>query len=147
MVSKIWSVTNRLSLLFWAIFALSPHQQPQKNKILKKIKTAHGDIIILHKCAKNHDHMLYCSWDMAHDTCNYFSFWAIFCPFPPVTAQKTKISKKWKKCWEISSFYICVPKLWLDDVQFLRYSAQQTDGQMDKWTDGWKVTYRGGCPT
>ena len=222
-----------------------------------------GNIIILHKYTKNHDHMLYCSWDMAHDACNYFSFWAIFCPFtpvtakkmkisktwkkflkisfyismpkimiicytvpeiwrmtdiivtfhfglffallppltaqkikisktwkklpeissfytsvpkimiicytvpeiwhvthviifhfglffallPPTTAQKMKISKKWKKCWEISSFYICVPKLWLDNVQFLRYGAQQTDGQMEKWMDGRKVTYRGGCPT
>ena len=38
-----------------------------------------GDIIISHKCTKNHDHiMLYCFWDLAHDGCN---FWAIFCPF------------------------------------------------------------------
>ena len=35
---------------------------------------------------------------MAHDRCNcYFSFWAIFCPFTPLTAQKTKIKKKKKK--------------------------------------------------
>ena len=48
-----------------------------------------GDIIILHKCAR----------DMACDTCNlYFSFWAIFLPFysPPPTVWKTK-SKKMKK--------------------------------------------------
>ena len=49
-------------------------------------------------CTKNHDHMLYCSWDLACARCNsYFSFWAIFCPFTPVTAKKTKISKKMKK--------------------------------------------------
>ena len=36
----------------------------QKIKILKKMKKAPGDIIILHKCTKNHDLMLYCSWDM-----------------------------------------------------------------------------------
>ena len=42
------------------------------------------DITILHKSTWNHDHVLYCSWDMVHDKCNFhFSFWAIFCPFTP----------------------------------------------------------------
>ena len=46
-----------------------------------------GDIIILHKCTKNHHHMLYCSLDMAHNRFNcYFSFWAIFYTFTPLTA-------------------------------------------------------------
>ena len=32
---------------------------------------------------------------MAHDRCNcYFSFWAIFCPFTPLTAKNIKIKKK-----------------------------------------------------
>ena len=26
-----------------------------------------GDIIILHMCTKNHDHMMYDSWDMVHN--------------------------------------------------------------------------------
>ena len=43
--------------------------------------------------------------------CCYFSFWAICCPFTPITAQKIKISTKRKKHLEISSFYTCVPKL------------------------------------
>ena len=34
-------------------------------------------------------------------------------------------------------------KLWLDDVQFLRYGAWQTDGQTDERMK--KVTYRDGC--
>ena len=55
---------------------------------------------------------IYYSWDMACDRCNcYFSFWAIFCPFTPLTAQKIKILKKWKKHLEISSFYTSVPKI------------------------------------
>ena len=41
----------------------------QKVKILKKLKKTPGDII-LHKCTKNNDHMLYCSWDMVCDKCN-----------------------------------------------------------------------------
>ena len=70
-----------------------------------------GDIIILHKCTKTHDNMMCCSWDMVRGRCNYFSFWATFCPFTPLTAQKIKISLKWKKVLEISSFYASVPKI------------------------------------
>ena len=93
-------------------------------------KTA-GDVIILHKCTKNYDHKVYCSWDMAHDKFNcYFSFWAILCPFNPLTAQKFKISKKWKKHLDISLFTHVYQKLWLDDVQFLKKGV--------RWTDRWK---------
>ena len=75
------------------------------------MKKPPGDIIILQYCMKNHDHMLYYSWGMVRDRCNYFSFWAIFCPFTPIAVQKIKIFKKWKKHVEISSFYTCVPKI------------------------------------
>ena len=83
---------------FWAVFCpFNPPNSP-KNNNFKKLKTPPGYIIILHMCTKNHDHMLYCSWDMVHDSCNsYFSFWANFCPFTPLTAWKIKISKKMKK--------------------------------------------------
>ena len=83
-----------------------------KNQNFEKMKKTPGDIIILHTCTINYDQMLYSSWDMVHDRCNcYFSFWVIFCPFTPLTAQKMKVLKKWKKHLEISSFYICVPKI------------------------------------
>ena len=66
-----------------------------KNENLKKMKKTPGDIIILHQCTKNHNHKLYCSWDMVHDRCNcHFSFWTIFALLPPTpTASKMKISK------------------------------------------------------
>ena len=77
---------------FGPFFALLPSKQPEKSKFQKTEKTP-GDIIILHKCTKNHDHMLYCSLDIAHNRFNcYFSFWAIFYPFTSVTSQKLKIS-------------------------------------------------------
>ena len=60
------------------------------------MKKMPGDIIILQWCSKNHDHILYCSLDMVRDTCNYFSFWVIFCTFTLLTAQKIKIKKKKK---------------------------------------------------
>ena len=137
---------------FWAIFCpFAP--LTQKIKILKKWKKTPGDIIILHKRTKNHDHMLYCSWDMAHDGCNcYFSFWAIFSPFTPLTTWKIKIFKKWKKHLEISSFYIGVTKIiirWCLVPEIWCATDGRTDGQTDGWEDGRteKVTYRGGCPT
>ena len=67
---------------FWAIFCPFTSNSP-KNQNLKKVKKTPGDIIILQKCTKNHDHMLCCSGDMVCDGSNYFSFWAIFCPFTP----------------------------------------------------------------
>ena len=128
----------------------------QKIKISKqKMETACGDIIILHKYTRNHDHRRYCSWDMVRDTSNcYFSFWAIFCPFahPPtplpipllLPAQNIKIAKKMKKnFWRYHHFTHVYHKLWLDDVQFLRYGAWQTDGQTDGRMK--KVTYGGRC--
>ena len=66
-----------------------------KNQNFEKIKKMPGYIIILNKCTKNHDHMLYCSSGMVRDRCNcYFSFWAIFCPFAPLNTVY-----KWKTCW------------------------------------------------
>ena len=62
-----------------------------------------GDIIILHMCTKSHNHMKYSSWDTELGRI-FLSFWAIFCPFTPLTIQKTKILKKWEKHLEMSSF-------------------------------------------
>ena len=122
---------------FWAIFCTFT----QKIKIFEKMKKRPGNIIILQMCTKNYDQMMYSSWDMVHDRCNcYFSLWAIFCPFTPLTARKIKILKKWKKLLDISWFYISVPKImtrWCTVPEI----CWETDG----WTE--KVTYRGGCPT
>ena len=115
---------------FWAIFC--PFTTLTTRKIKMKNKTKPGDII-LHKCTKNHDHMLYCSWDVAHDRCNcYFSLWGNFCHFTPLTAQKIKIFKKWKKHLEISSFNICVPKI------MIRWYTVPEIWWTSRWTDGWK---------
>ena len=82
-----------------------------KMKISKTWEKTPGDIIILHKCNKNCNHWLYCSWDMTRDRCNYFLFWDILFPFTPLTANspKNKHFKKWKKRLDIS-FNMSVPK-------------------------------------
>ena len=99
-VPKIWCVTDVIVIfLFGLFFAFLPPNRPKnesfKKKIIKKIP---GDITILQKCIKNHDHMLYCSWDLACDKCNcYFWFWTIFCPLTPRKNAKNENLKKMKK--------------------------------------------------
>ena len=98
-------------------------QQLKKSKLKKKNgKTAWG----------YHDHMLYCSWDMGHDGCNfYFSFWAIFCPFTPLTAQKMKIKKKMEKLpGDIIILLKCTKNY--DQMMFSSW-----DIVYDRWTDRW----------
>ena len=58
----------------------------RKFRILKKWKNIAGDIIILHMCTKNHNHMRYSSWDTEWDKF-VLSFWTILCPstLPPPT--------------------------------------------------------------
>ena len=85
---------------FWTIFCSFALIMTQKNQNFEKMKKIPGDTIILHKCTKNNDHieLLFCSWDMARDGCNfYFSFWAIFCRFTAITTQRIKITKKFKQ--------------------------------------------------
>ena len=77
MVPEIWSAMDRIFCHFEPFFTLLPPKQPKKSKFQKneknarryhhstqvyqKMKKTSGDIIILHKCTKNYDHMLYCS--------------------------------------------------------------------------------------
>ena len=140
----LWYGTWQMLLLFLILGYFLPFHPfalfcpfTRKMKISKKWKKTLGDIIILHKFTKNHDHMQYCSWDMARGGCNYFSFWAIFCPF---TAQKNQNFKKMKKFLKILSFYTCAPKI------MIRWcTVPEKWCNTDRRTE--KVTHRGGCPT
>ena len=65
---------RRNFLLFWTIFC---HLTPLKThiiKILKKWQKVPGDIIILHKCTINDNHMTYCHFGL---------FFALLPPSPP----------------------------------------------------------------
>ena len=76
---------------------------PNNLKILKKLKKTCRDIIILHLCTTNENHMMYGSWNLECDRQNFLSFWTIFYPFTlplptsPLTTQKIKTLTKWKK--------------------------------------------------
>ena len=70
-----------------------------------------GDIIFLHMCIINQDHIMYVSWDI------FLSFWAIFLLFGPPNNPKNQNFEKTKKGLEIS--YTCVPQMtitWCSDV-------------------------------
>ena len=135
-VPKIWHVMDVIVIFH---FGLSFALPVPKMKIFKKWKKMTWYIIILRKCTKNHDHMLYCSYDMAHDGCNcYFSFWAIFCPFTLLTAKKkmkiqkhekncpkNKNSKTWKNSWRYYHFTQLYQKSWSYATMFLRYGVWQ----------------------
>ena len=114
MIYGFWDMKHnrQIFLSFWANFCPFTPLATQKIKILKKKQ--HLKIPSFYTSeTKNHDYMLYCSWDMAHDRSIFlFSFSAIFCPSTPLTPQTMKISKKKKKKGlEITSFYTRVPKI------------------------------------
>ena len=76
-----------------------PRKNP-KNQNFEKMKKFTGDIIILRVCTKNHNHMMYGSWDTEWDGQNFCHFGPFFAILPGKS-----------KFWEMLSFYTCVPKI------------------------------------
>ena len=113
----------------------SPFYQTKnkKNQNFEKMKKIAGDIIILHRYTKNHNHMLYGSWDIEWDA-EFFvildHFFIFYHPPPPNNLENQNVEKMKKASGDI----IIYQKLWSGDIQFLRYGAQQMDG----WIDGRK---------
>ena len=112
-------------LSFWAIFCTFTPLWTPKIKTWKKGQKTPGDIILLHMCTINEDHMMYGSWDKKTQHivfCHFRQFCALSYTSHP------KKSKFWKKAWKYhltlkwhkwQSYYV-----WL-----LRYGAQ-------KWFSG-----------
>ena len=64
MVPKTSSTTDVIVIFHFRLFFALLHPPPPnspKNENLKKMKKTPGDVIILHKCSENYDHMVYCS--------------------------------------------------------------------------------------
>ena len=134
MVPQIWSATDRIFCHFGLFFALLPPNNPKLK--FEKMKKMPRDIIILHMFTINDNYMMYCSWDIEHDGQNFLSFWTISCPFTLLTTQKIKILKKWKKHLEISSFYICAPKIMIRWCTVPEIWCA-TDRWANRWRDRW----------
>ena len=108
-------------LSFWAIFLpFDPPNNP-KNTNFEKMP----EDIIFYTCVPQMTIMMHSLWYFKHDRLVFLSFWAIFCPFTPLTIQKIKILKKWKKLLEILSFTQVYHKWQPYDIWFLRYQLQQ----------------------
>ena len=113
--SQIFSVLDN--------FLPSPNNPKKQN--FEKMKEKTGDIIILHNCTINDNHMMYGSWNMKRDGQKFLLFWTVFRPLTPLTTQKIKILKNWTKFLNIL-FYTSVPKIMIlcYTIPFLRYGAQ-----------------------
>ena len=70
-------------------FALLLPLTTRKITILKKWKKTPGDIIILHMCTTDDNHVMNGSWDMECDGQNVLSFWTIFAIYHPKKQKKT----------------------------------------------------------
>ena len=108
----IWCMVSEIRSVWWTEFFIildcflpfyHPPNNP-KNQNFEKMKKTLGHIFILQTCTTNDNHMMYGSWDIEHDGQNFLPFWTIFCPFIPLTTQKIKILKKWKKAWRYYHF-------------------------------------------
>ena len=107
-------------LSFWDILCRFSPLTTWKIKILILKKTP-GDIIILHICTINDNHMMYGSWDKEHNRHNFLSFWTIFCPFTTLWThglRKSKLKKNGKNTWRhyhftnINNIWCMVPQIW-----------------------------------
>ena len=110
-----------------------------KNQNFEKMKKTPGDIMILHKCTINDNHMMYGSWDMKCDRQNFLSFWTIFLPFTPLTTQKIKIKKKNEKnAWRYHHLFMCTKNY--DQMMYGSWDIVHdgwTDGQIGRPTNRW----------
>ena len=97
-----------LRISFWNL--LMNFEKPEKSEFWK-MKRKLLEMSSFYTCAPKATIMKYSSWDKELDK-KFLSFWAIFCPFipHPLTTQKIKILKKWKKNLQISSFQTCATK-------------------------------------
>ena len=130
-IPGIWSKTDRILSHFGLFFALPCPPLLTKRINGDKTHKTHGDIIILHRCTKNHDDGLYCSWYMASDRCNcYFLFWAILFPLPPPPPPpNSPKNKNIKKMMKIPGDITILPKIH-DHMLYCSWDMAVTDVQM-----------------
>ena len=142
MFPEIWSVTDGLFCHFGPFFALLPSLFPSslltnwKIWILKKWKK-HLEISPFYtKVPSNHDHMLYCSWDMVCDRYTfYFWFWSFLSLYTP-NSPKNKNLKKMKK----THGYIIILHMYITNYDDMMFSSwdKVCNRRMNGWTDRWK---------
>ena len=94
-ILRHWAQQTDFFVILDHFLPFYPSNNPISENFDKKKKNS-GDIINLHICTINDNHMMYGSSDMERDEQNTLSFWTIFCPFTLLKTWKIKIPKKWK---------------------------------------------------
>ena len=118
MIYGSWNIRcdRQKFLTFWVFCCTFSPLTTWKIKTLTLKKTP-GNIIILHICNINDNHMMYGSWDKEHDRHNFLSFWTVFCPFTHLCTQKINFFlKNGKNTWRyhftnINDSYM-IPQIW-----------------------------------
>ena len=108
---------------FRPLFAILPHYWPRKLKFGKNVKKTPGDIILLHMCTINQDHMMYGSWDMKFNRQNFFVILGNFLSFYPPNTLKNENIKNVKNHWRYHHFTQVYQKSWSSAILFQRYGA------------------------
>ena len=111
MYGSWYMACNRQKFLsLWATICPFTYQNNPEKQNFDTRKKMPGDIIILHMCTINDDHMMSGSRDMK---CNRtFCHYRPFLPIYPTNNSKNQNFQKMKtKQLEISSFYTSVPKI------------------------------------
>ena len=110
MIPEIWSATDRTFCHFGSFFALFPPKN-LKNQNFEKIKKMCWDIIILHKCTKNHDQICYTVPEIqfAADVIYIFHFGLFFVLV--LVPKKSRFLNTEKNTWRYHHFNTCAPKI------------------------------------
>ena len=132
MIYSSWDIECD-SLDLWVTFHPFAKLKSKKKSEFRKNEKDCWNIIILHRCTKNHNQIMYGFYDMEWET-KFFvisDHFLIFYHPPHLNNLENQNVEKMKKASGDTTIY---QKLWLGDVQFLRYSVQQ----INEWIYGRK---------
>ena len=81
---------------YGSFFALLFPPNNLENQNFEKMKTAFG-YVILHMCTKNHNHIMYASWDVECNRHKFFEILGHSMPFGPPNNPKSQPFEKMRK--------------------------------------------------
>ena len=135
MVPDISSTIDKFFCHFALFFALLPTKEPRKSKFWINERNSWRYYHFTHEY---HKWKSYDVWFLRYGAwqTGYFSSWAtIFCPFTPLTAQKMKISKKWKNGWRYHHF----TQVYQNHIHMLYCSLDMTQDTSNFYFSFWAI--------
>ena len=129
MIYGSWDMecNGRIFIILDQFLPFYPLVDPESQNF-EKMKNIPRDIIILHICTINGNHMMYGSWDIKHDGHIFLSFWTIFLLFYLPNNPKNQNFDKMKKMpGDIIILQMCTIYGSHMMYSILRYGVQWTD--------------------